>query len=134
MQSRRTFIGCALCALTGFSATGADAQSAATAGVKRTILSQIDGPMDGYVTVSARIEIEPGATIARHTHPGVESSYLIEGGLTLDIDGKGSMNVTPGMAFEVPTGVIHGGKNGDTKSTLAGTYVVEKGKPLASPA
>ncbi len=134
MQSRRSFIGCALCALTGFIATGADAQTAATAGVKRTLLSQIDGPVDGYVTITAKAEIDPGAVVARHTHPGIESSYLVEGGLTLDIDGKQSLALTPGMAFEVPAGVAHGGKNGDAKSVIAATYVVEKGKPLASPA
>ena len=134
MQSRRSFIGCALCALTGFIATGADAQTAATAGVKRTLLSQIDGPVDGYVTITAKAEIDPGAVVARHTHPGIESSYLVEGGLTLDIDGKPSLALTPGMAFEVPAGVVHGGKNGDAKSVIAATYVVEKGKPLASPA
>ena len=48
------------------------------------------------------IEIEPGVTIGRHTHPGIESAYILEGG--------------------------------DKKTRVVSTYVVEKGKPLASPA
>jgi quercetin dioxygenase-like cupin family protein len=134
MLTRRAFAACALCAASGFLATEVDAQNAATAGVKRTLLKQTDGPTDGYVTIVARIEIEPGATIARHTHPGIESSYLIEGGLELTIDGQGTLTLAPGAGFQVPPVTPHGGKNGPAKSVIAGTYVVQKDKPLASPA
>jgi quercetin dioxygenase-like cupin family protein len=90
--------------------------------------------VDGYVTVEMRIEIEPGALVARHTHPGIESSYLVEGSVELTIDGEGTRTYSPGEGFQVPTGVPHSAKNGPAKTVLAGTYVVEKGKPLASPA
>jgi hypothetical protein len=37
--------------------------------------------------------------------------------------------------FVVPAGTPHaGGKNGDKMTRITSTYVVEKGKPLASPA
>ena len=134
MLTRRAIAACALCAAGGFFAAAADAQSAATSGLKRTLIKQTDGPMDGYVTVEMRIEIEPGATVARHTHPGIESSYLIEGGLELAIAGEETRAFAPGDGFQVPPGRPHGGKNGPAKSVLVGTYVVEKGKPLASPA
>jgi quercetin dioxygenase-like cupin family protein len=134
MLTRRAFAVCALCASSGFWATGVDAQSAATGGLKRTLLKQTDGPMDGYVTVEMRVDIEPDGTIARHTHPGVESGYVVEGGTDLAIDGIGALNLKPGDAYQVPTGAPHGGKNGPTKTVLIATYVVEKGKPLASPA
>ena len=81
-----------------------------------------------------RIEIEPGALVARYTHPGIQSSYLVDGGLELMVDGEGARTLAPGDGFQIPTGVPHGAKNGPAKSVLAGTYVVEKGKPLASPA
>jgi hypothetical protein len=68
MLTRRGFTACALCAVTGFIAVDAAAQAT---GLKRTILNQTDGPIDGYVTVSVRVEIEAGALVARHTHPGV---------------------------------------------------------------
>ncbi|MGA2794642.1 MAG: cupin domain-containing protein [Roseiarcus sp.] len=131
MLTRRGFAACALCAVAGFVATGVEAQ---TPGLKRTILSQIDGPVDGYVTVSVRVEIEPGATVARHTHPGIESGYVIEGATELSVDGQAARQFQPGDAFQVPAYTPHSAKNGPAKTTLVNTYVVEKGKPLASPA
>ena len=134
MLTRRMFSACALCAVAGFSATGADAQS--TGGLKRTIITRMDGPAPGYETVNVKVEIEPGAIIARHTHPGIESTYVVEGTLELTVEGEGggTRTLNAGDGFEVPAGVIHGGKNGDKPVKLAATYVVEKGKPLASPA
>ncbi len=131
MLTRRGFATCALCAVAGFGAAGAEAQ---TAGVKRTILKQTDGPMDGYVTINVRAEIEPGAMVARHTHPGVESTYLVEGALELDVEGQPALQMKAGDGFVVPARTIHAAKNGPEKAVLASTYVVEKGKPLASPA
>jgi quercetin dioxygenase-like cupin family protein len=131
MLTRRAFAACALCAATGFLATGVEAQ---TPGLKRTLLKQIDGPVDGYVTVEMKVEIEPGAAIARHTHPGIETGYVAEGGTELTIDGQGALDLKPGDGFQVPTGTPHGGMNGPAKTVVISTYVVEKGKPLASPA
>ncbi len=134
MLTRRGFAACALCAVSGFIATGADAQSAAPAGFKRTIIKQTDGPMDGYVTVAVRVDADPGATVARHTHPGIESSYIVEGTLELSVDGEGTRTFAAGDAFQVAPRVPHSAKFGDGKAVVAATYVVEKGKPLASPA
>jgi quercetin dioxygenase-like cupin family protein len=141
MLTRRGFAGfasCALCAVTGFIATEASAQGAApttTPGVTRRILSQTDGPTPGYVTIIVEAEIEAGVTVARHTHPGIESAYIVEGSLELPIEGQPTRVYKPGDAIVIPAGTPHaGGKNGDKKTKIASTYVVEKGKPLASPA
>jgi quercetin dioxygenase-like cupin family protein len=141
MLTRRGFAGfasCALCAITGFVATDASTQGAppaATPGVSRKILFQTDGPTPGYVTIIVEAEIEAGVMIARHTHPGIESAYVLEGGLELAIEGQPTRTLKVGDAFQVPPGTPHaGGKNGDKKTKIASTYVVEKGKPLASPA
>jgi quercetin dioxygenase-like cupin family protein len=141
MLTRRGFAGlasCAVCGLTGFIATDASAQGAPTGtttpGVTRKILSQIDGPVPGYVTIIVEAEIEPGVTVARHTHPGIESGYVLEGGFDLPVEGQPTRTLKPGDGFQVPPETPHaGGKNGD-KKTRVSTYVVEKGKPLASPA
>lgn len=131
MLNRRVFLGCALCAAAGFSANDAGAQ-----GLKRTILKRMDGPAPGYETIEARVEIDPNALIARHTHFGLETSYVIEGSVDLTIEGDGGSTKTygPGEGFQVPAGAIHGGKSGEKSVTLLGVYVVEKGKPLAAAA
>jgi len=141
MLTRRDFAGlasCAICGLSGLVATDASAQTsppATSPGVTRKILTQMDGPIPGYVTINAEAEIEPGVTIARHTHPGIESGYVLEGGLDLPIHGQPTRTLKPGDGFQVPAETPHaGGKNGDKMTRIAITYVVEKGKPLASPA
>jgi len=141
MLTRRGFAGvasCAICAVTGFIATDASAQGtppAATPGLTRKILSQSDGPTPGYVTLLVAIEIEPGVTIGRHTHPGIESAYVLEGGFELPIDGLPTRMYKPGDGFVVPVATPHAGnKNGNVTTKILSTYVVEKGKPLASPA
>jgi quercetin dioxygenase-like cupin family protein len=88
MLTRRGFAGCAICALTGVIATDASAQAAApvaTTGYTRKILSQMDGPTPGYVTILVEAELQAGGTIARHTHPGIESTYILEGSVEIPI-------------------------------------------------
>jgi hypothetical protein len=62
-------------------AVGAAKGSAATTvnGVTRKILSRTDGPASGYETIIMDVTLDPGATVARHTHPGIESTYVMEG-------------------------------------------------------
>jgi quercetin dioxygenase-like cupin family protein len=143
MLSRRAFASCALCAATtglaatGLAATGLVATEVAaqsTQGVSRTILQQTDGPMDGYVTILARAEIQPGAIVMRHTHPGIESAYVLTGGGSLSVKGQPDRQVGAGDNFQIPPYTPHAVHNGDSLTLIAATYVVEKGKPLASPA
>lgn len=141
MLSRRGFAGfasCALCGLAEFVATDASAQSTpppAPTGFARKILSQLDGPMPGYVTVVAEVTIDPGILVGRHTHPGIESGYVVSGGLDLPIEGQETRKLKAGDGFQVPVATPHAGaKNGDTKTVIVSTYVIEKGKPLATPA
>jgi quercetin dioxygenase-like cupin family protein len=141
MLTRRAFAGfasCAICGITEFIATEASAQGAPTAttpGVTRKILSQMDGPTPGYTTILAEATIEPGIPVARHTHPGIEAAYILEGSFELPIHGQPTRMVKAGDAFHIPPETPHaGGKPSDVKVRVLSTYVVEKGKPLASPA
>ena len=94
----------------------------------------MDGPMPGYVTINMVIEIEPNVFVIRHTHPGIESTYVLEGSIELPIQGQLTRTFRPGDGFQVAPETPHGGvKNGDKKTKVAVTYVVEKGKPLLTP-
>ena len=137
MLTRRGFASCALCAITGFIATEASAQGAppAAGGVTRKILSQTDGPAAGYETVLVEATIEAGSAVGRHTHPGIESAHVLEGGFELPVQGQATRNLKPGDSFQIPPNTPHaGGAAATAKTRLVITYVVEKGKPLASPA
>jgi quercetin dioxygenase-like cupin family protein len=142
MLTRREFTGfvsCAICAvaadLVAGEAAAQTAPPASTPGVTRKILSQQDGPTSGYVTLLVEATIETGVPVGRHTHPGIESAYVLEGGFELPVTGQPTRMLKAGDGFQIPPDTPHaGGKPGEAKTRVLITYVVEKGKPLASPA
>src|SRR6266851_5628642 len=101
--------------------------------IKRTPLQTVDFPA-GYNVVTAIAEVPAGSCAGRHTHPGIESSYVMEGPMVVKIEGKPDQTLKAGESFQIPLGAVHDacGVGGGFK--VLGTYIVEKGKPLASPA
>jgi quercetin dioxygenase-like cupin family protein len=86
------------------------------------------------VTLQMLVEIDPDFLVPRHTHPGVETTTVLEGGGVLGVKGAADRTVGAGDAFQVPYEVPHLLRNGKAKTRLAVVYVVEKDKPLATPA
>jgi quercetin dioxygenase-like cupin family protein len=88
------------------------------------------------VTLLVEATIDAGVPVARHKHPGIESAYVMEGaGFELPIEGQATRVIKAGDAFQIPADTPHaGGKPAESKTRILVTYVVEKGKPLASPA
>lgn len=112
----------------------AGAAVAQQSGIKRTPLQKVEFP-DGYVTVTGLAELPPGAAAGRHTHPGIETGYVLEGELNLEIDGQPTKLLKPGDSYQIPAGAVHDAKvHGDKSMKVLGVYVVDKTKPLASPA
>lgn len=116
-------------------ATVGGAGVAAPGGVTRTDLQRHDLSVHGRETVQARIDIAPGASAPWHRHPGEEVIYVIEGTLEYQLEGQEPVTVRAGEVLFVPHGVAHRARNrtGANGAELA-TYIVEKGKPLLSPA
>jgi quercetin dioxygenase-like cupin family protein len=113
----------------------AGALLAQASGLTRTLVGRADVSVPGREAVIARVEVAPGAKAGRHTHPGDEISYVLEGEAQLLIDGQPPRTVKAGESFVIPAGVIHDAHNdGSAPIKLVGVYVVEKGKPLATPA
>ena len=140
MLTRRGFAGvagCAICSLAGFSATevlAAGSAAAAATGVTRQILSRTDGPAAGYETIIMDVKIEKGTTVPRHTHPGVESTYVMEGSIEVPVQGQETKVYKAGQAFQIPPETPHAGGKPPTENTrLMINYIVEKGKPLVKP-
>lgn len=110
------------------------ATAAAQDGIKRTPLQKVDFP-EGYTTVTGLAEIQPGVSAGRHTHPGIETGYVLEGETVLSIDGQGDVTMKAGDSYVIPAGVPHDAKAvGEKPVKVLGIYVIERGKPLASPA
>lgn len=104
------------------------------AGFARTVLQQVEISAPGREAITARAEFATvGAAVGRHTHFGEEIGYVSEGAVSIEIDGTTKM-VKAGEAFIIPNGKPHNATNaGPGKAVLVITYVVEKGKPLATP-
>ena len=121
-----------ICALVLSCATLAQSQQAK---IVRVPLQNHDLSIPDKVMVQVRAEFAETATSGRHNHPGEEIGYLLEGQLELKVDGQPTRILKPGDVFFIPAGVIHEGINTSSgTSKVIATYVVEKGKPVASPA
>jgi quercetin dioxygenase-like cupin family protein len=102
---------------------------------KRTVLQQADISVPGREVVSAVAEFEPRATPGMHTHFGEEIGYVLEGTFLVEQSGKPSVTLQAGGSFLIPAGTVHNATNtGASKGRILATYIVEKGKPLATPA
>jgi len=103
--------------------------------VKRIDLQRNDLSIPGREAVQAIVEIAPGTTAARHSHPGEEIIYVLEGTLVYEIDGRPPIALKAGDVLFIPYGAIHSATNiGSGRGAELATYVVEKGKPLITPA
>jgi quercetin dioxygenase-like cupin family protein len=101
------------------------------AGTKRTDLQRHDLSVPGREVVQVRVDFDPGYVSPRHTHPGEEIVYVIEGSLVYEVDGKPTGVLKAGDVLFIPAGRIHAAKNvGSGNGAELATYIVEKGKPL----
>ena len=131
MLNRRNIISCAICAAVGLVVGQRDASAQ---GFSRKVLQKTEYPGDKYVCVLVEVEIEPNAVVDWHTHPGVESSYIDSGSSTLMVKGQPNRTLKAGDGFQIPAELPHSVKNGPEKMKVIANYIVEKDKPLASPA
>ena len=113
---------------------GACATVAQAPGIKRTLLQRVDVG-DNRELILGLAEIAPGGSTGRHTHFGVETGYVVEGTTSLEIEGEVPRLLKAGDSYQIASGKVHDAKAvGDGASKVLATYVVEKGKPLATPA
>jgi len=115
-----------------FASVGA-AMAQAPGGIKRTPLQKVDFPK-GYSTITVIAEIPADTLAGRHTHPGIDTGYVIEGDAVLMVEGKPDQALKAGDSYAVPAGVPHDVKTGPKGLKIMAVYVVEEGKPVATAA
>jgi quercetin dioxygenase-like cupin family protein len=100
-------------------------------GVTRTDLIRGDLSIPGREVIQVLVEFAPRGVAARHSHPGEEIVYVVEGVLEYLVDGKPPVTLKAGEGLFIPAGGIHAVRNvGAGKGAELATYIVEKGKPL----
>ena len=131
MRKRRLLAGVVLAVLIPGIGFGMYVATAQQPGTKRTELQRHDLSAPGREVIQVRVDFDPGYVAPRHTHPGEEVIYVIEGTLEYQIEGQPVRTVKPGDVLFVQAEAIHSVKNvGSGNGAELATYVVEKGKPL----
>jgi quercetin dioxygenase-like cupin family protein len=134
MKNRRLMIVASIAMALLAGTLGMPSSSAQAPGFKRVELQRHDLATPGREAVVTRAEFQPGATTPRHTHPGEELAYILEGEVVLEVEGKPAVTLKAGDTFFIPAGTVHSAKNpGKTAAAVLSTYVIEKDKPLATP-
>jgi quercetin dioxygenase-like cupin family protein len=105
--------------------------SAQQTGIKRTDLQRHDLGVPGREVVQVRVDFAPGVAFGKHSHPGEEIVYVIEGLLEYEVEGKPPVTLKAGEVLFIPAGTVHAARNvGSGNGAELATYIVEKGRPL----
>ena len=125
MKTTRIIALAALIVASGLALHAAQVQQS---GIKRTDALRHDLGVPGREVVQVRVDFAPGAAFGRHSHPGEEIAYVLEGSLEYQFDGKPPVTLKAGDALFIPAGTIHSAKNvGKGNGAELATYFVEKG-------
>jgi quercetin dioxygenase-like cupin family protein len=128
MERTRIVAFAALIVTTGLALHVGQAQQV---GARRIDLQRHDLSVTGREVIQTIVELEPGTTAPRHSHPGEEIIYVLEGTWEYTVEGQPPVIVKAGEVLFIPAGTIHSARNvGTGKGAELATYIVEKGKPL----
>jgi quercetin dioxygenase-like cupin family protein len=131
MKKKKNFLASIIATIVLAALSISDSALAQQQGIKRTELQRHDLDVPGREAVQVRIDFEPGAGFGKHTHPGEEIIYVLEGLIEYQVEDKPPVTLKAGDVLFIPAGTIHAAKNtGSGNAKELATYVVEKGKPL----
>jgi quercetin dioxygenase-like cupin family protein len=128
MASKARIVLCSAIALTMFAAAPAGSQdSPGRKELRRVDLSGAPG-MEVVLSIG---EYKPGDAIPLHLHHGVETGYVLEGGM-VELPGKPATELPTGAPIMNLRDVPHAGWTvvGQKTIKLLTVHIVDKGKPL----
>ena len=102
--------------------------------VQRNIVLKEDIAVADYEGVMAKVDIPPGATEGKHTHPADAFIFVLEGAVEQEIEGKPTVTLKAGDVVHIPANTVHCATNkGTVPAKFDVVFVAEKGKPLTTP-
>jgi quercetin dioxygenase-like cupin family protein len=134
MLRKSAFAVCLAAAAFGMVSASVTSDAAPAPNVQRRVLLTQDLQIPNYQTVFVEVTIPAGGREGRHTHPGSAVVHVQEGQFTVDLEGMPTKTYMPGETFYIEPGKVHEGiNNGTSRVRALASFIVEKGKPLASP-
>lgn len=107
------------------------AEQSALPGVERTELLHQDLSVPGLEVLQVLVGFAQGVEAPKHSHPGEELVYVVEGLLEYTLEGQPPITLQAGGTLFIPHGIVHSARNiGDGPALELATYIVEKGQPL----
>lgn len=92
-----------------------------------TVRSEFDSTREA---IQVRVDFAAGASFPKHSHPGVEIAYVLNGVIEYELNGK-VVRLKAGESIYIPAGAVHSAKNvGSGITSELATYLVEKNKPI----
>jgi quercetin dioxygenase-like cupin family protein len=131
MKKKKGYLAAIIATIVFASLAGFNTALAQPPGVKRTELQRRDLSSPGREAVQVRIDFDAGTGFGKHTHPGEEIIYVLDGFLEYQIEDKPPVRLKAGDVLFIPAGSIHAARNvGKGNAKELATYIVDKGKPL----
>ncbi|MER8884801.1 cupin domain-containing protein [Mesorhizobium sp. M0816] len=131
MERARMMVAAVLIVGTGLTLAVAQPEEARLGGVQRIDLLRNDLSIPGREVIQVLVQFAPGVVAPRHSHPGEEIVYVVEGSLEYALESKPPVTLEAGDVLFIPKGTTHAVKNvGSGNAAELATYIVEKNKPL----
>ena len=108
MKTTRLMVIAALVATTGL---GLHVGQAQQVGTRRIDLQRHDLSVTGREVVQTIVELGPGTTAPRHTHPGEEIIYVLEGTWEYTVEDKPPVTLKGGDVLFIAAGTVHSARN-----------------------
>ena len=99
---------------------------------KATDLLRADVPdMQGIEIIVSLVDIAPKATIGKHSHPGHEVAYVLEGSGVSEVEGEAPAVRKAGTVTYIPAKKVHESKNETTQPMKLLVFRIHpKGQPI----
>ena len=87
-------------------------------------------PQSDNQLVAVLAEVTPGGQVGRHLHPHPLYVYILEGTLTIEMEGHGTHSFSAGEGLAEVVNVWHNGRNlGDTPVKFLIVFTAQEGTP-----
>lgn len=95
----------------------------------RDVLSSALESADGLEVIVSHVALPPSVTLPKHWHPGEEIAYILQGSVTLMLEGENEREFSAGEVGIVPLKKVHTARSGDKGATIIVFRVHEQGQP-----
>ena len=96
--------------------------------IQNLMKSALEGA-DGLEVIVSHVALPPNVTLPRHWHPGEEIAYILQGSVTLLLEGEDEKTLSEGAVGVVPLKKVHTARSGEKGATIIVFRVHEEGQP-----